>query len=534
MRAGYIGTESSPSQIDDPVNPLSSSATYYPHVLQLDEDTLAFLPVQPGEQPPISYSGISYFGSLTSECVPANLNGSIGMFLAARTVDEASRNEVRVQGFLDVPFPGAQTPQHINHSRFGFIQGLPSGSDLAPVMAAWSLETWNAEPGIQYIALVLVTNLTQTISSTVYGTGDRVASSGFFISSGPKPGYSVQVCRLELPSQFGLIDAPHISRTPSPFSDPRLPFQGGPNITVYDAGPEAQTHPWSPTEALAAVNASYTDFRTVKQSFSAFSNPGGLAFCTHCIVTANAVARSLSPYVASAAASLPVNVSNTALAAALRTVALHAIAFTYRSELPSFNGRGNATYVLLQPATVIVNPNWVYGATAYVFALILAAVGMRYFTLKQVGGVDRAGSTLSGAALLAAPSPFAGLVREGDCVDAGELEERVEKGVKRQRVAMRGVEGEWRIRAVEQTGRKSGVDGIREAEEAMVAKRMGDHLESRNQDSNAMGELADESSAGTPRIPTLSQDRIRRADGFERLSLGETIELDLQSLYSRK
>ena len=161
-------------------------------------------------------------------------------------------------------------------------------------------------------------------------------------------------------------------------------------------------------------------------------------------------ARALSSYVAWAAvASMPGNANNTnstALATALRTAALHAIAYTYRSELPVLSGYGNATVSQRTPATVIVNPSWIFGAAGYVAALIIVAWLLRWYTVLALGGVHRTGSALSGAALLTSPSPFAELVQEGGNVDSEELDRRAVKQIGTRRLLIREIEGgQWRI-----------------------------------------------------------------------------------------
>ena len=451
VQVGYVGVANSTLGDEDQVDALFSSAQYYPNILQLDDDTVAMLPLQSVQEIPSSYFGPSFFGSMTAECKPAKLNGSVFITnydLSAATAQ--SSNRFGMEGFLELPFDDLPSPKNITFTKSGMTFTAASVSNPAPILAAWSVNQPNTDSGVQYIGTLLVKNATESFYTTdtkqsPTSDGDLVINDGSSPKKGQAAGtFSIQVCRLALPSGFGLVSAPRIQRSPLPPSPCSLPAGLCPNISTYAAGPNAHTTPWSTADTLQRVHASYLDVQTLAQALRPFA--AGAIFCQSCAAPNGTAARILSSYVAAAAASAPdPRAPNAALAAALRTAALHAVALTYRAELPSLNGRGDATYARPQAATLVVNPAWVYATAAFVLLLIAAALLLRRLALRAVGA-DRAGSVLSGAALLASPSPFHALVRAGAPKDAAALQAEAASRFGRRRMRMGRLDGDrWGV-----------------------------------------------------------------------------------------
>ena len=452
VQVGYVGVANSTFGDEDQVDALFSSAQYYPHMLQLDDDTVAMLPLQGVQDIPSSYFGPSFFGSVTSECEPAKLNGSVFIMNSAQAADAAQGgNRFGMSGFLELPFDNLSSPRNVTFTKSGMTFAAASVSNPAPILAAWSVNQPNAEPGLQYIATLLVQNATESFYTT--DTASRPASEGDLLINDAQSSrnlqaagtFSIQVCRLALPAGFGTVSAPRIQRSPLPPPPCSLPSGLCPNISTYAAGPNAHATPWTTANTLQRLNASYLDAQTLNQSLRPFAT--GALFCQSCAAPNGTAARILSSYVASAAASSSdPRGPNAALAAALKTAALHAVAYTYRAELPSLNGRGDATYALPQAATLVVNPAWVYATAVFVLLLLVAALALRALALRAVGGADRAGSVLSGAALLASPSPLHALVRTGGAKDAGRLKTEVGTLFGRKRMRLGWLDGErWGV-----------------------------------------------------------------------------------------
>lgn len=424
VRVGYADVDESIFESDVPFS-LFTSADFYPQLVQFN-DSLALLPVQAGGVLPASYSGVAYFGTITSNCAPAKLNGSIFLSLETMSfVDDTGftfnepNNAFVVQGDIEIPFDNLSA-YTLNFGVDELTLTQSSASGPSPLMGVWTIPVPNTNSSLQYLVSILLFNL------SIEGTGEwgptTPSSSGLIIGNDSEAvgAFLTQVCRLELPSSFGTIFAPHLQQNPlPPWSQCRLARSLCPNITIYDIGPGATVTTWSEAELLTNVNASYTNFQTVNTALAPLQN--GVIFCRDCNTT-NIAARVLSAFVVDAASST----LETDLANAFKTVALHAVAFTYRNELPTLNGLGTASFSLLQPATLIVNPTWIYCAVAYVWVLIIVMLVLRWITLGVSGDVDRSSGILSAASLVVKPSPLAGVVRAGSLKGAEELRREVE------------------------------------------------------------------------------------------------------------
>jgi hypothetical protein len=424
VRVGYADVDETIFESDEDFS-LFTSANFYPQLVQFN-DSLAFLPVQAGGVLPASYSGVAYFGTMTSKCAPAKFNGSITLSLQSLSfVDDTGftfnqpNNGLVVQGDIEIPFDNlSASPLNYGVDELTLTQSSASGP--SPLMGVWTIPLPNTNSNLQYLVSTLFFNLSidgnggwgpTTPSSSGLITDDDGEAVGAFVT---------QVCRLELPTSFGTIFAPQLQQNPlPPWSQCRLAPSLCPNITIYDIGPGAAVTAWSEAELLTNVNASYTNFQTVNTALGPFQN--GVIFCPDCNAT-NIAARVLSAFVVDAASST----LETDLANAFKTVALHAIAFTYRNELPTLNGLGTASFSLLQPATLIMNPTWIYCAVAYVWVLIIVMLVLRWITLGVAGDVDRSSGILSAASLVVKPSPLAGVVKAGSLKGAEELRREVE------------------------------------------------------------------------------------------------------------
>jgi hypothetical protein len=444
MQVGYVNSDTSMFGSDDQVVSLFSSANYYPHILQFNDDNLAFLPVQAGEALPSSYSGVAYFGSMASDCAPAKLNGSV---FVANNVEggEASSidNTFGMEGFLEVPFdnfPGS--PLNISFTKQGMTFGRMSTSNPDSILGAWTVPQANANSSIQYFGTLLVSNLTESFvrtdtSSHPVSHGNLLINDGQSEREGMPGGtFTIQVCRLNLPSSFGTISAPKIQQSAirAPSSCNLAPSSLCPNISIYPAGPGASVQPWSNTQILSHLNASFLDFSTVDDAINPFSD--GVIFCRSCNATGVA-ARVLSTFVSSSA-------SGPNFPSAFKTAILHAIASTYRNELPTLNGGGSASFTLLEPATLVIDPPWIYASVAFVVVLGLVTLAMKSYTLSFVGA-ERSGSVLSAASLIVTPSPLAAVVRGGSYKNRGELENDVNRELPDEIMGLGAVNGEERF-----------------------------------------------------------------------------------------
>jgi hypothetical protein len=420
---------------DDQVVSLFSSANYYPHILQL-EDMVAFLPVQAGQDVPSSYVGNAYFGQLGSQCAPAKLAGSISFFDYGDPND-ANTSGIAMSGDLEIPFDNMSLLGNISFSTNGVVASQFDFSNPEPITAVWSIPYPNASPNLQYFATLLITSLNESFVDA--DTYSAAASSGsLLINDGssskmgqPGGAYAIQVCRASLPSSFGTISAPHIRQIPlAPNVTCTLASYLCPNITIFDAGPGASINAWTDKQIATNLNSTYSNSQTLASAMAPFVD--GVLFCHDCNGPGVA-ARVLSTFVASTA-------STPSFAGALQYALLHAIAATYRIELPTLNGAGSASFTLREPATLVTNPVWIYASVAYVCVLALVAVSMRRYTLSVVR-VERFDSSLSVATLLAEPSPFANVVRNGSGKPAETLKEEVESEISPEDVYLGKVEG---------------------------------------------------------------------------------------------
>jgi hypothetical protein len=421
---------------DDQVVSLFSSANYYPHILQL-KDMVAFLPIQAGQEVPSSYTGNAYFGPLDFQCAPAKLAGTIS-FVDYGSPDPTA-NGIVMYGDLEMPFDDMKLLKNVSFpTKNGISTSQFDFSNPEPIAVVWSIPYPNASPNLQYFATLLITNLNESFV-TAYTQSAAASSGSLLVNDGQSsrngaPGgtFTVQVCRASLPSSFGIISAPHIQQTPLTSNvSCTIASSLCPNITIFDAGPGASARAWNDTQIATNLNASYSDSKTLLSATAPFT--AGVLFCHNCNGTGVA-ARVLSSFIASSA-------STPSFADALKSALLHAIAATYRIELPTLNGAGSASFTLQEPATLVTNPVWIYASVAYVWVLAVVALSMRRYTLSVVS-VERFGSSLSVAALVSEPSPFAKVVWDGSAKPAETLKEEVDDEISSENVYLGKVDGE--------------------------------------------------------------------------------------------
>lgn len=73
---GYLEVQSGERPDYRTTPSISSSLSYYPHILKLQDDYM-FLPLQGTSGSPASYDGATYFGRLNTTCRPAEFSGDI-------------------------------------------------------------------------------------------------------------------------------------------------------------------------------------------------------------------------------------------------------------------------------------------------------------------------------------------------------------------------------------------------------------------------------------------------------------------------
>lgn len=240
---------------------------------------------------------------------------------------------------------------------------------------------------------------------------------------------TTQVCRVELPTKVGHVSASSISKTPL---DPPVPCQGVycPNITVYDAGEDTKITEWTHQESLDSTGASYLDFQTISMALTPFSKT--VSFMADSKISRGSIACIGCPFgftettTASRILGTYVSTSGHHFEAAFQYALLHAIALTYRTQLPFFNGLTNVTYSNWTPATFITNPVLVYACVGYTWLLLLIFIFLRWYTLSKVG-VDRSESVLCASSLILRPSPLSKIVDEGSLKSPEQLAEEVKR-----------------------------------------------------------------------------------------------------------
>jgi hypothetical protein len=373
VQVGYFGnTNTTMFGANDQANYLFSSADYYLHIIEAN-DSIAFLPVQAGKSLPSAYAGNAYFGNMAADCKFSGLDGPIRLSMS----DDGGFG---MWGSLEIPFSDLASPQDVGLFITNTSFTRASTTDAGPYVGVFALPRANgsaADSPTNHFAVLHLDDIDET--HTHASTNGSQSSGVLLINDGSsdrigQPGgfFNISVCRLTLPISYGTITAPSIIPTPlPPLANCTLSTPLCPNISMYAAGPNYRTDAWPPSKLLAHLNATYTDSQTVQQALAPF--PTGVMFCKDCSTT-NVAARVLSTFVASAA-------GTAAFPAAFQTAILHALAAAYRNELPTLNGHGNATYRLLELATLIVNLAWLYVSVAYTFALITAAVSMRVYIL---------------------------------------------------------------------------------------------------------------------------------------------------------
>ena len=144
MRAGYLNTTDSSGldgPLEDRINALSVSGPLYPHILQMSPENFAFLPVHAGESVPVSYSGVAYFGSPTSQCDPARLNGTLTF----------SDRIIKFIGIIEVPFDANQIQVHANVTAI-YLAGVSMKQMPTTFLAgAWTILRDFADADVRYI-----------------------------------------------------------------------------------------------------------------------------------------------------------------------------------------------------------------------------------------------------------------------------------------------------------------------------------------------------------------------------------------------
>lgn len=93
---------------------------------------------------------------------------------------------------------------------------------------------------------------------------------------------------------------------------------------------------------------------------------------------------------------------------------LHAIAATFRAQLPSFEGVGPGEWSVPQEVILIIYKRWLWIGVCYKWALIFIAIIIRVWVLRIVG-VGKSGSALSVASITAAnpEGPLKLLIEDG-------------------------------------------------------------------------------------------------------------------------
>ncbi|KAH8660526.1 hypothetical protein BX600DRAFT_499674 [Xylariales sp. PMI_506] len=414
---------------EDQSQALFSSANYYPHIVQ-SNDTLAFLPVQAGDAIPSAYSGVGFFGSLKVDCKPAKISGSVFVSTySAASEGSTDLNHFGMEGAFETPFDNMGSMENVTYTKSGLMLTQQDFSSSPPIIGAWSIPQPNSPQDLQYLAVLTVMNLNE---SFVTASPKNQSQGALNINDYSSPNYgkaggyyTSNICRVELPSSFGMMAVMDIENNALPAPSCSLDVGLCPNVTIYAASPSARFTNWTDTQLLSYLNASYVDSDTTSHAMAPFAD--GVIFCQSCNATGLA-ARVLSSYVASSATAE--SDSSEPLAANLQTAILHAVAFTYRNELPTLNGKGIAHYALFKAATLITAPAWIYASVAYVWVLGIVAFLLHWYTLRLVA-VNRSGSSLAVASLIMSDdtSPLARLVRstESSWLNTEQVRSRIDK-----------------------------------------------------------------------------------------------------------
>lgn len=229
-----------------------------------------------------------------------------------------------------------------------------------------------------------------------------------------------QLCRAEVPYQVGTIRTHEIAH---PDGYPATPCTRH-NIAVLCPtalqfrSASFSTTTWPELDAIRYLNATISDKNTAFTALQPFGDIGygtgsipdyvnpeiAVQYCGTC-ATGPQVSKHFSQLVAEATSSEFQDVFAGSL--------MHALAATYRAQLPFFQGKGSAIWTVPWEVSMVIYPIWLWLGIVYTWALMAIAVGMRVWVLQRVG-VERSGSTLSAASLVQNKfSPLRPLVEKG-------------------------------------------------------------------------------------------------------------------------
>lgn len=405
-----------------------SSGTSYPHILQHEESkTFAFLPVEAEGRAPSHYSGVALFGKFGTVCerVPGKFDLH---YVENRGLNFNGTLDLKDWKYPEKPPPSVDMwtsaltwspyPMESNFmDNFATVVTLPWNNVDPTTNTLKSIKDGNTPIHLFGVVRIFAKNL-QCPGCTFYyeqpESYNKTYSNGTaFNENEKKVPWEFQICRTEVPHRIGTIHAEFIPRETLPVTQC--------NATKTQFCPEKlRYHPvnlttktWKDEDERRYLNATASTKNTAWEALQGFLNDkldarAEIQRVNYCHMCTDGLLA--SKYYAQLVADAE---TSEELQDALSGSFMHAIASTYRAQLPYFEGLGKAEWAVPREVVLVVNQKWLWIGVWYTWGLAVIALVVRAAMLRVVG-VDRAGSTLAVAALVDDPNgPLKPLVERG-------------------------------------------------------------------------------------------------------------------------